>query len=69
MIAVVLIALAAGIAFTIGTVALAAIIARRSLGHALAHRLDNFERKARALQGMAGAAIVVIAGYSLCASL
>jgi nickel/cobalt exporter len=65
MMIVVLIALATGIAFTIGTVALLAIVARRFLGHALAHRLTGFERGARILQGIAGAAIVVIAGYSL----
>jgi nickel/cobalt exporter len=65
MVGIVLIALAAGIAFTIGTVALLAIITRRFLGHALARRLSGFERWARALQGTAGAMIVVIAGYSL----
>jgi hypothetical protein len=41
------------------------IVARRSLGHALAHRVSGFERAARILQGPAGAANVVIAGYSL----
>jgi ABC-type nickel/cobalt efflux system permease component RcnA len=65
MVIVVLIALATGIALTIGTVALLAIVARRSLGHAVAHRLSGFERVARILQGAAGAAIVVIAAYSL----
>jgi nickel/cobalt exporter len=65
MVIVVLIALATGIAFTIGTVALLAIFARRSFSHALAHRISGFERAARILQGIAGAAIVVIAGYSL----
>jgi nickel/cobalt transporter (NicO) family protein len=65
MVGIVLIALAAGIAFTIGTVALLAIIACRFLGHALAHRLSGFERWARVLQGTAGVMIVAIAGYSL----
>jgi ABC-type nickel/cobalt efflux system permease component RcnA len=65
MVIVVLIALATGIAFTIGMVALLAIVARRSLSLALSHRLSGLERAARILQGIAGAVIVVIAGYSL----
>jgi nickel/cobalt exporter len=65
MVAVVLIALAAGIAFTIGTVALGAIIARRRLGQTLVHRLSDVERWARTLQAAAGVMIIVIAGYSL----
>jgi ABC-type nickel/cobalt efflux system permease component RcnA len=65
MVIVVLIALATGIAFTIGMVTLLAIVARRSLSLALAHRLSGLERAARILQAIAGAAIVVIAGYSL----
>jgi nickel/cobalt transporter (NicO) family protein len=65
MVALVLVSLAAGIAFTIGTVALLAIAARRSLGHVLVQRLDGFQRGAMVLQGIAGAAIVAIAGYSL----
>jgi nickel/cobalt transporter (NicO) family protein len=65
MVVVVLIALAAGIAFTIGMVALLAIILRRSIGHALAHRVSGLEQWARALQAIAGAAIVIIAAYSL----
>src|SRR5262245_29714485 len=65
MVVLVLIALAGGIAFTIGTVALLSIIFRRILGQALAHRLSSFERWARALQGVAGVAIIVIATYSL----
>jgi ABC-type nickel/cobalt efflux system permease component RcnA len=65
MVAVVLIALAAGIAFTIATVALAAIIARRFIGRALAHRLAGFDRAGRILQGSAGALIVAIAAYAI----
>jgi nickel/cobalt exporter len=65
MVVIVLIALTAGIAFTLGTVALLAIIFRRSLGQVFAARIAGFELWARRLQGAAGAAIVVIAGYSL----
>ena len=68
MVAAVLIALAAGIAFTIGAVALAAIVARRRIGQALAHRLPDLERWSRRLQAVAGALIVVIAGYALWAA-
>lgn len=68
MVVVVLLALAAGIAFTIGTVALLAIVFRRSLGHVLAHRIAGFERWARYLQGIAGVAIALIAGYSIWAA-
>jgi uncharacterized membrane protein YdcZ (DUF606 family) len=66
---VVLVALAAGIAFTIGTVALLAILLHRSLGQAFSHRLERFERWARILQGVAGAIIVAIGGYSIWAIL
>ena len=65
MVAVVLVSLAAGIAFTIGTVALLAIFARRFLGHALLHKIPGLERGARVVQGVAGAAIVAVAGYSI----
>jgi nickel/cobalt exporter len=69
MVAVVLIALAAGIAFTIGLVALVAIIGRRLIGQSLVHHLPAFERGARILQGAAGLAIVFLAGYAIVASL
>jgi ABC-type nickel/cobalt efflux system permease component RcnA len=62
---IVLIALAAGIAFTIGVVAVLAIALRRCAGHALRHRIPSFELWARRLQGIAGAAIIVIATYFL----
>ena len=61
MVALVLMSLTAGIATTIGAVALLAIVFRTSLGAAFAHRLPRIERNARMLQGVAGAAIVVIA--------
>jgi ABC-type nickel/cobalt efflux system permease component RcnA len=65
MVGVVLIALAAGIACTIGTVAVLAILFRRSVGQALAARLPGLDRWARRLQGAAGAAIALIAAYAL----
>lgn len=68
MVAVVLVSLAGGIALTIGTVALAAILARRFLSHALLHGISRLERGARVLQGVAGVAIIAIAGYSIWAS-
>lgn len=69
MVAVVMVALAAGIAFTIGVVAALAIAGRQLFGYALMHRMPALERGARALQGVAGAAIVVIAAYALWANL
>jgi hypothetical protein len=65
MVAVVLVALAAGIAFTIGLVAAIAISGRRLFGYALMHRMLALEHGARVLQGIAGATIVVIAAYAL----
>ena len=65
MVAVVLFALAFGIAFTIGTVAVLAITLRNTAGQALTHRLSDIEPWARAFQCAAGAAIVIIAAYSL----
>jgi membrane protein implicated in regulation of membrane protease activity len=65
MIAVVLVSLAAGIAFTIGTIAVLAIVARRMFGQALLHRISGLERGARVLQGVAGVLIAAIAGYSM----
>ena len=60
MVAVVLIALAMGIATTIGSVALISILGRRMMGAALAGYLPRLERSARILQGAAGAAIALI---------
>jgi ABC-type nickel/cobalt efflux system permease component RcnA len=65
MVAVVLIALALGIATTIGIVAMVSILARHTLGQALAHRLPQLERGARVLQGLAGAAILAIGVITL----
>jgi nickel/cobalt transporter (NicO) family protein len=61
MVALVLLSLTAGIATTIGTVALLAIMLRSSLGAALVARMPTLERNARVLQGVAGAAIAAIA--------
>jgi nickel/cobalt exporter len=61
MVGLVLVALALGIATTIGIVALAAIMARSMLGTILVDRWPHLERAARVLQGVAGTAIVVIA--------
>lgn len=60
MVGLVLVSLALGIALTIGSVATAAIMARATLGAALAGYLPGLERWARLLQGIGGAAIVVI---------
>jgi len=65
MVAVVLVALALGIATTIGIVAMVTILARHTLGQALAHRLPQLERGARVLQGLAGAAILAIGVITL----
>lgn len=61
MVALVLLSLTAGIATTIGAVALLAIALRSSIGAACMDRLPAIERNARVLQGVAGAAIVAIA--------
>lgn len=61
MVGLVLISLATGIAFTIGMVALAAIVGRRFLSS----RIEAFERGARIVQGVAGAMIVIAAGYAI----
>jgi ABC-type nickel/cobalt efflux system permease component RcnA len=65
MVGVVLASLAAGIAFTIGSIAVLAIVVRRLFGQSLLHRIAGLERGARILQGIAGALIVAIAGYSI----
>jgi ABC-type nickel/cobalt efflux system permease component RcnA len=69
MTAVVLFSLAAGIAFTIGIVAVLAILGRRFLGQALNDQVPGFERAARTLQGAAGALIIVIAAYAIWTSI
>jgi ABC-type nickel/cobalt efflux system permease component RcnA len=65
MTAVVLFTLAAGIAFTIGLVAVLAILGRRLFGPALIDRMPGFERGARVLQSTAGALIIAIAVYAI----
>jgi ABC-type nickel/cobalt efflux system permease component RcnA len=60
MVGLVLVALACGIALTIGAVAVAAILGRRRLGAALAARLPSLERRSRIAQGAAGALVVAI---------
>lgn len=65
MVMVVLAGLALGIATTIGIVAVATILARQTLGQALAQRLPQLERGARVLQGAAGVAIIVIGTLTL----
>jgi ABC-type nickel/cobalt efflux system permease component RcnA len=64
-VAVILRSVAGGIAFTIGIVALLAIAARRVVGERLVHRLSNFERGARIVQGIAAIIIIAIALYSM----
>jgi nickel/cobalt transporter (NicO) family protein len=61
LVALMLLSLTAGIATTIGAVALLAILFRSSVSAALADRLPNVERNARALQGVTGAVIIAIA--------
>jgi ABC-type nickel/cobalt efflux system permease component RcnA len=65
MVGLVLVALAFGIATTIGIVALAAITARNMLGTILIDRLPQLERAGRVLQGVAGTAVVLIACAAL----
>lgn len=60
MVGLVLVSLALGISLTIGTVALGAILSRRSLGMALGSYLANIERWSHISQGVAGALIVAI---------
>ena len=60
MVLVVLVALALGVALTIGLVALAAIGGRRLLGTVLADCLPALERWSRMLQAAAGLVIVII---------
>jgi ABC-type nickel/cobalt efflux system permease component RcnA len=60
MVGLVLVALACGIALTIGAVALGAIAGRRSLGAALGVHQPRLERWSRFVQGAAGVLIVAI---------
>jgi nickel/cobalt transporter (NicO) family protein len=65
MVGIVLLSLTAGIATTIGLVALSAIAARRLFGAAFADRLPAIERGALRLQVATGALIVAIGLYML----
>jgi nickel/cobalt transporter (NicO) family protein len=65
MVGVALLSLTAGIATTIGAVALGAILARRAFGAAFADRLPAIERGATRLQLAAGVLIVSIGCYMI----
>lgn len=67
MVGLVLLSLALGITATIALVAVLAIVARSSMGAALAHRLPQLERGARVAQGAAALAIIAIGVYTLVA--
>jgi len=60
MVIVALVALALGIATTIGLVALLAIFARRRLSATIAGKLPQMEPGSRILQGISGGAIVIL---------
>lgn len=60
MVLVVLLSLALGISLTIGLVALTAIVARRTMGAALAGYLPGLDRWSRVLQVAAGVLIVTV---------
>jgi nickel/cobalt transporter (NicO) family protein len=64
MVALVLASLAAGIATTIGIVAVLAILARDRMGALLAHRLPQLDLGARAVQGVAAAAVMALGLYA-----
>ena len=65
MVGIVLVSLALGISLTIGAVALAAIVARRSLGAALARYLPALDRGSRVIQAAAGLVMIAIGGLTL----
>lgn len=65
MLAIVLTSLAAGIATTIGLVAVVAIAANKAFGASFADRLPQLERSAVILQGCTGAVIVMVGAYML----
>ena len=67
MVGLVLLSLALGISATIGIVAVLAIVARNTVGIAMADKLPQIERGARILQGIAGLAIIAIGLYTLSA--
>lgn len=65
IVGIVLLSLALGISLTIGAVAVLAILARSTMGAVLARRLAQLERGARALQGVAAAAIIALGIYAI----
>jgi nickel/cobalt transporter (NicO) family protein len=65
MVGVVLLSLALGISTTIGIVAVLAIVARTTVGIAMADKLPQIERGARVLQGIAGMAIIAIGVFTV----
>jgi hypothetical protein len=65
MVGLVLVSLALGIALTIGSVAVVAILARQRLGLALASYLPALDFWGRIAQGLAGGLIVAIGAYTL----
>lgn len=65
MVLLVLISLALGISLTVGLVALAAIVGRRTMGVALAGYLPGLERWSRIVQAAAGVLIVGIGAATL----
>jgi nickel/cobalt transporter (NicO) family protein len=65
MVGVALLSLTAGIATTIGAVALGAILARRAFGAAVANRLPAIERGAVRVQLVTGVLIVLIGCYMI----
>jgi len=67
MVVFVLLSLSLGISLTIGIVAILAILARSTMGAALAHRLPQLERGARALQGGAAVVIIILGTYAIAA--
>ena len=67
MVGLVLLSLALGISLTVGCVALLAIIARNTMGAALAHRLPHFKRGARIVQGAAAISIIAFGTYTIAA--
>jgi ABC-type nickel/cobalt efflux system permease component RcnA len=65
MVGLVLLSLALGISTTIGIVAVLAIVARTTVGIAMADKLPQIERGARILQGIAGMAIIAIGAFTV----
>jgi ABC-type nickel/cobalt efflux system permease component RcnA len=65
MLGLVLVSLALGIASTIGLVAILAIVGRALVGASLAGRVPQIERAGRALQGIAGVAIITIGAFTV----